>query len=58
LYRYNACNFVTESQSAGEICDDRMAMYIAYAGVSTVKSEVREETDTDSNVKPAPFMFW
>jgi hypothetical protein len=42
-------------------------MYIAYAGVSTVKSEVKEETDTDSDVKPAllhcvdvgmRFMFW
>jgi hypothetical protein len=28
-------------------------MYSAYAGVPTVKSEVKEETDTDSIVKPA-----
>jgi hypothetical protein len=28
-------------------------MYSAYAGVPTVKSEVKEETDTDSDVKPA-----
>jgi hypothetical protein len=34
----------TENQSAGDICDDRIAMYNAYARVSTVKSEVKEET--------------
>jgi hypothetical protein len=42
-------------------------MYNAYAGVPTVKREVKEETDTDSDVKPAPLhcvdagislMFW
>jgi hypothetical protein len=42
-------------------------MYSAYAGVPTVKSEVKEETDNDSDVKPAPLhcvdagmtlMFW
>jgi hypothetical protein len=32
-------------------------MYSAYAGVPTVKSEVKEETDTDSDVKPAPLHF-
>jgi hypothetical protein len=44
----------TENQSAGDINDDRIVMYNAYAGVPTVKSEVKEETDTDSDVKPAP----
>jgi hypothetical protein len=29
-------------------------MYSAYAGVPTVKSEVKEEAETDSDVKPAP----
>jgi hypothetical protein len=29
-------------------------MYSAYAGVPIVKSEVKEETDTNSDVKPAP----
>jgi hypothetical protein len=29
-------------------------MYSAYAGGPTVKSEVKEETGTDSDVKPAP----
>jgi hypothetical protein len=28
-------------------------MYSAYAGVPTVKSEAKAETDTDSDVKPA-----
>jgi hypothetical protein len=53
--RHNACNFVkgTESQSAGDLSSDRTVMYSAYAGVPTVKSEVKEETDTDSDVKPA-----
>jgi hypothetical protein len=43
-----------ESQSADDINDDRIVMYNAYAGVPTVKSEVKEETDIDSDVKPAP----
>jgi hypothetical protein len=44
----------TPSQSAGDLSSDRTVMYNAYAGVATVKSEVKEETDTDSDVKPAP----
>jgi hypothetical protein len=54
--RYNACNFVTgtESQSSGDLSSDRTVMHSTYAGVPTVKSEVKEETDTDSDVKPAP----
>jgi hypothetical protein len=43
----------TPSQSACDLSSDRTAMYSAYAGVPTVKSEVKEETDTDTDVKPA-----
>jgi hypothetical protein len=52
----NIRNFVTgtESQSAGDLSSDRTVMYSAYAGVPIVKSEVKEETDTNSDVKPAP----
>jgi hypothetical protein len=57
----------TESQSAGELSSNITVMCSAYAGVSTVKSEVKEEIDTDSDVKPSPLhcvdagmslMFW
>jgi hypothetical protein len=51
---YNACDFGTESQSAGDLSSDRTVMYSAYAGVPTVKSEVKEETDTDSDAKSTP----
>jgi hypothetical protein len=55
------------SRSAGDLSSDRTVTYSAYAGVPTVKSEVKEETDPDSDVKPAPLhcvdagmslMFW
>jgi hypothetical protein len=44
----------TPSQGVGDLSSDRTVMYSAYTGVPTVKREVKEETDTDSDVKPAP----